>query len=61
MMLKKKEKEERKKIAELSYLEWLDKKELLEDEKGKLNKSLSSSMSALPPFYPTSKCIPFGR
>lgn len=57
---KEKEKQERKKLAEISYYEWLDKKEKLEDTK-ELNRSLSSSMNALPPFYPSSKTIPFGR
>jgi hypothetical protein len=54
------EKQERKKLAEISYYEWLDKKEKLEDSK-ELSRSLSSSMNALPPFYPSSKTIPFGR
>lgn len=58
--LKEKEKQERKKLAEQSYNEWLDKKEKQDDMK-ELNRSLSSSMSALPPFYPSSKTIPFGR
>lgn len=57
---KEKDKEERKKLAQVSYYEWLDKKEQLDDKK-ELSRSLSSSMSALPPFYPSSKTIPFGR
>lgn len=60
--LKEKEKEERKKLAEISYLEWLDKKDDDEEKKStNLNRSMSNSMSAMPPFYPNSRTIPFGR
>lgn len=45
--------------ARQSYLEWLEKKE--EEKSLKSSRALSSSMSSLPPFYPNSRTIPFGR
>jgi hypothetical protein len=57
------EKQKKKQLAKLSYLEWLDKKDQDQqlNQSTNLNKSLSASMSSLPPFYPASKTIPFGR
>ena len=55
---------EKKKLAEKAFLEWLDKKEDEEINKSSsnnMNRSLSASMASLPPFYPTSRTIPFGR
>ncbi|CAF0930911.1 unnamed protein product [Brachionus calyciflorus] len=52
------EKKKKKEIAKKSFYEWLDKKD--QDDFSK-SKSLSASMSSLPPFYPTSRIIPFGR
>ena len=57
---KKKEKEKRANEAKQAYEEWLTKKLTEEDEKP-LNKSMSASMNSLPPFYPNSRTIPFGR
>lgn len=51
-------KRKKKELAQKSFYEWLDKKEKDEFKK---SRSLSSSMNALPPFYPTSRIIPFGR
>ncbi len=57
------EKRQKKKLAEKAFLEWLDKKEDEEINKpsSNMNRSLSASMASLPPFYPTSRTIPFGR
>ena len=54
---------QKKKLAQAAYEEWLDKKDRNEELNRSvgLNKSLSASMSSLPPFYPASKTIPFGR
>lgn len=52
------EKRKKKELAQKSFYEWLDKKEQSEFKK---SKSMSTSMNSLPPFYPTSKIIPFGR
>lgn len=52
-------KRKKKELAQKSFYEWLDKKELTTDIKN--SKSMSTSMNSLPPFYPTSKIIPFGR
>lgn len=43
-----------------AYEEWLDKKEeeMIKNAERSLN---ATSMSALPPFYPSSRTIAFGR
>jgi hypothetical protein len=62
--MEQRQKEKKKELGKIAYLEWLDKKdeqELNQSRNSNLNKSLSNSMSSLPPFYPSSKTIPFGR
>jgi hypothetical protein len=62
--MEQREKEKKKELGQKAYLEWLDKKdeqELNTSRHSNLNKSLSNSMSSLPPFYPSSRTIPFGR
>ena len=52
--------EKKKDSNKRAYEEWLDKKEeeMINNAERSMN---STSMSALPPFYPSSRTIAFGR
>ena len=56
----KEEFEKKKEKNRMAYEEWLDKKEeeMIKNAESSMN---STSMAALPPFYPTSRTTSFGR